>query len=304
MPTTGRSWPGPPPTRGATSNQRPPNRRVGTRSRRVGTRSRRVGTKVRRPCPVLRRSRPSRRSSEFEQSENLYLDPPAADGANALPEKSLDHRFRLSKRSQVPARDRFDIDAETFADDSTLELKRKQPIVDCADEARRHVRPPPERPRIVERSARLSWRWRGLRLGKKLGIRVVKEDLPRIKRGIRVTTVSDRLAPRRLLLTGIGPPITAGLPRPRGHRIEHDDPGDVETVAGQWHAKPAHRLRDEDHRPRRRCVDDGRGVFGQAGGVVVGRQVNGDGSVSTLEEPWNEPVEVPRLPTGSWDEDE
>src|SRR5438270_9913500 len=105
--------------------------------------------------------------------------------------------LRMAQRRGVTALHLVGQDAEALAYDPALEVGREEPIVTTQQEARRHVGPRVERPRICERSARLRvdviFRFGGDRCWD-----VVQEDDERILGHIRTA---------RLRVSGVHPPL-------------------------------------------------------------------------------------------------
>ena len=78
----------------------------------------------------------------------------------------------------------------------------------------------------------------------------------------------------RLLPAGVGPPVAGRLAGRGDHGRHQHDQADGQAVADERRREPSHRLgHDHDVGPVARRLDHRVGVVGQAGRVVVHRQV-------------------------------
>ena len=184
-------------------------------------------------------------------------------------------------------------DPEPLAHDPAHERRGEEAVLAAEQEARRHVGHRLQRPRRVHRRAGLA----DLVAHRLLGERVRHVVEPGGEIG--------RVARSGAGVAGVRPPLAGRLARRGHHRLQQDEQVDRDALADQRRGEPAERVRDE-HDPLAvadRLRDRVR-VLRQAGGVVLGGQVDGDEVVAAGAQLAREQVPVPGVAAGAGDRDE
>ena len=180
--------------------------------------------------------------------------------------------------------------------DPPLEVGREEPVVPAQQEARRHVGPGVERPRRLHRRSRLGPLAARHRLGHDRRIDVVEELLDDVELAVDVATLTARELAPVVLPARVAPPVAGRLAGARDHRGDEDHQLDRPPRAHDRRGEPRERLGDQDHVV---AVADrgegGVGVLGEAGRVVVTREIGCDDVVSAGSERGRDEVPVPRI---------
>ena len=121
---------------------------------------------------------------------------------------------------------------------------------------------------------------------------VVQEHGVQVERRVGVAAIALVVGPGRRRLPGVVPPGAGGLTGRRDHRVDQDQPGDRQPVAGQRGAEARHGLGDQHH-PRGRTgrSDDRVRLVGQGGARLVGQGDRHD-RVPGLLEQRRQPVRI------------
>ncbi len=168
----------------------------------------------------------------------------------------------------------------------------------------RHVGPPVDGEWLSKRRVRLSRFGLGHHRVEHVRWYVVEEVGERVVRHGTPLLRSESLA--GLGLPGGTPPVAGGLAGKGDHRIDHHQHLGRSLRAHQRSGEPAHRLGDDDDRCRDVVdrIEHRRRVLGQAGGLVAGRQFDGDAGVTASIELGDESIPVERAAAGTGDEHE
>jgi hypothetical protein len=180
------------------------------------------------------------------------------------------------------------LDPEPLTGVAARPVRREHAVVAAEEVPRRHIGPQLEGPGIVERLLRLFALPRP-RLGRELRRDIVVEDVVRAA----------------VLVAAVRPPVGEGLTRGRDHSCDEDEEVDRASCADDRGREAAERVADDDHvRAVSDRLDNRVRVVPPAGGVVFGRQIDGDRFVAELAQLGRHEVPIPSTTAPAVDERE
>jgi hypothetical protein len=128
---------------------------------------------------------------------------------------------------------------------------------------------------------------------------------PRLRRQLGRDIVVEDVFRAAVLVAAVRPPVGEGLGRRRDHSRDEDEEVDRASCTHERCREAAERVADHDHV----CVvadrlNDCVRVVPPAGGVVLGREIDGDGVVAALSQLGRHEVPVPGASATAVDERE